>query len=238
MDKTKNVILIKHRHYSAFDKTPLLKTFYRGHEDDRHEWIWISYDVWVFYFAREHEIIMFKLSPHSTHRTRPLDVGLIQSFKNYHAEVIDETVRCETIDFNRDDFLAIFEDIHARAFTKKNICSAWKRTGPIPFDPKMVLDKLKHQRRSVTLPPKSTKLCSPLACTPRTAKEVIDHGEELRKTIYGHQLSSNCLLQINRFIKGAIAGANVRQLVERDLETIYKYLMAKAARTKERRTVV
>ena len=58
----------------------------------------------LYTFAQEHKIELFRLPPHSTHLTQPLDVGCFQPYKHYHAEKIDELVRAGRVDFDKLDF--------------------------------------------------------------------------------------------------------------------------------------
>ncbi len=44
--------------------------------------------------------------------------------------------------FSKVEFLAAFDEFRTKAFKESTIRSAWKHTGLIPFDPKIVLDKL------------------------------------------------------------------------------------------------
>lgn len=49
-----------------------------------------TYEFWQF--AKRKQILLFRLPPHSTHLTQPLDVGIFQPFKHYHTEAIDSAV--------------------------------------------------------------------------------------------------------------------------------------------------
>ena len=40
--------------------------------------------------ATENKIVLFRLPPHSTRLTQPLDVGVFQPFKHYHTDAIDK----------------------------------------------------------------------------------------------------------------------------------------------------
>ena len=70
--------------------------------------------------------------PHSTHLTQPLDVGVFQPMKHYHAEAVDNAIRLGDVDFNRLDFLAAFNQFRTKAFKSSTIKPAWEKTGLIP----------------------------------------------------------------------------------------------------------
>lgn len=74
-------------------------------------WLRLHLTLEFFTFAQEHKIELFRLPAHSTHLTQPLDVRCFQPYKYHHAEVLDEAVRAEGVDFDKLDFLAIFEHI-------------------------------------------------------------------------------------------------------------------------------
>jgi hypothetical protein len=59
-------------------------------------------------FCWDCNIIPFLLPPHSTHLLQPLDIGVFQSFKHYHQEMLEESIRFGGIEFKREDFLASF----------------------------------------------------------------------------------------------------------------------------------
>ena len=64
------------------------------------------YEFWLY--SQQKKIALFVLPPHSTHITQPLDVGCFQPFKHYHFEAVDNAVRLRGSDFDRLDFLAVF----------------------------------------------------------------------------------------------------------------------------------
>ena len=76
-----------------------------------------------------HNIVIFTLLSHSTHVTQSLNVRIFQLMKHYHSKVIDETIRLGSTSFNKQNFLASFTSLRAKAFTESNIRSAFKHTG-------------------------------------------------------------------------------------------------------------
>ena len=68
-----------------------------------------------FTYAKRNQIELFRLPPHSTHLTQPLDVGCFQPFKHYHSEGIDDgTTR-------RGRFRQTRLFVHFSAHAKSNI---------------------------------------------------------------------------------------------------------------------
>jgi DDE superfamily endonuclease len=56
----------------------------------------------------EVKISVFLLPAHSTHILQPLDIGVFQSYKHYHQELLENSIRFGGIDYKRTDFLASF----------------------------------------------------------------------------------------------------------------------------------
>ena len=95
-----------------------------------------------FTFAQEYKIELFRLPAHFTHFTQPLDVRCFQPYKHHHAEAIDEVVRAGGVDFDKVDFLAIFQHMRNQTFTKSTVISSFKKTGLVPYNPDMVFHKI------------------------------------------------------------------------------------------------
>jgi hypothetical protein len=83
-----------------------------------------SHLTYEFYeYAKSHGIYLMRLSPHSTHLTQPLNVGVFQSFKYHHSEAIDASIRLSDADFTRLNFLTAFQHFRAKAFKPENVRS-------------------------------------------------------------------------------------------------------------------
>ena len=182
-------------------------------------------------YATEHNIVLFRLPPHSTHKTQPLDVGCFQPFKHYHSEAVDHSVRQGNSEFGKLDFLSAFQEMHDLTFTKSTIVSAWKHTGLVPFNPAIVLDKIIRTAasRQKTPPPTAGP---PVAQTPRTSEKLLTHGQMLEMTIEDVGLSTGYLKAVQRFLKGAMAIAHSYDLSELELRVLKSAAIRKAAQKK------
>ena len=191
-----------------------------------------------FEYAQSKHIELFRLPAHSTHLTQPLDVGWFQPFKHYHAEAIDKAIRAGGGEFNKIDFLSIFQDMRLKTFTKSTILAAFRNTGLVPYNPNVVISKIEaqsRQRPTTPPPPPSAPL---LARTSRTSTEVIIFGTKLQRSMQTNDaIDGNYRLRVDRFFKGAMASAHAQQLAERDLLTSARASIAKAARKKLAGTV-
>lgn len=81
-----------------------------------------TYKFWSY--AKEHKIILFRLPPHFTHLTQPLDVGCFQPLKHYYTQAIDCVVRLGDAEFGKLQFFAEFQTMREKTFTSAIICSA------------------------------------------------------------------------------------------------------------------
>jgi DDE superfamily endonuclease len=88
------------------------------------------------------DIVPFLLPAHTTHLLQPLDIGVFQSYKHYHQESLEESVRYGGSDYTKLDFLAGLTKIRKHTFKPSTIRSAFQKAGLIPFCPVVVFDKL------------------------------------------------------------------------------------------------
>jgi DDE superfamily endonuclease len=93
-------------------------------------------------FYYKHKICPFLLPPHSTHLLQPLDVGVFQSFKHYHQELLEDSIRFGGIDYKKDDFLFSFQQMRNLTFRPHIISRAWKLAGLVPSNPQIVLRQM------------------------------------------------------------------------------------------------
>lgn len=186
-----------------------------------------TYEIWLL--AQENKIALFVLPPHSTHITQPLDVGCFQPFKHYHTEAVDNAIRLGSSDFDRLDFLAAFNWMRSQTFTTSTIQSAFRKTGFWPYNPEIVLEKIRSLQPRATTPESAPPL---LVNTPHTAQDVIKFGqyfESLLKT-QGFIIPPLFREPLAKFAKGSIANGFSRQIAERDLEALHNEALVKRAR--------
>jgi hypothetical protein len=104
-------------------------------------------------YCEDTDIIPFALPPHTTHFLQPLDVGCFQPNKHYHREAVNQATRMGNRDYSRIDFFADLEEIRKQTFKESTIKSAFKKTGIWPFNPEIVLQKLKEFEPQYHTPP-------------------------------------------------------------------------------------
>ena len=93
-------------------------------------------------WCEQHRILVAVYPPHSTHRLQPLDVGCFAPLATFYSQALDHLIRQSQgrTTISKRDFFSIFWPAFQRAFSEKNICSAWSKTGIWPFRPEEVLE--------------------------------------------------------------------------------------------------
>ena len=100
-----------------------------------------------------HHIRPFQLPPHTTHLLQPLDVGVFQSLKHNFKKEVRREVFQGAREISRVDFFAFFQRFHDKTFKNPRIHkSAFRKTGLIPYNPILVLSKMKEYHTLHTRP--------------------------------------------------------------------------------------
>ena len=97
-------------------------------------------------YCIKYDIILAVFPPHSTHLLQPLDLAVFQPMKHAHQHSIRDNLALGEIRYSREDFLAAFEGIYRKGFTKHNLISGFEKSGLFPPDPRPVLATLAKQR--------------------------------------------------------------------------------------------
>jgi hypothetical protein len=95
-------------------------------------------------YCWQNHIRPFQLPPHSTHLTQPLDVGSFLKFKYEFKACLREEVFYGATEITKTDFFSLFNKFSSRTFTPKLCASSFTKTGLIPLNPVIVLDKMKE----------------------------------------------------------------------------------------------
>ena len=86
------------------------------------------------------------ISPITFTPIRPAGVLLVlqRLVTHWHSEAINKATQIGDEKFNKLEFLNAFNDFRAKAFKSTTIRSAWRQTGLIPYNPVLVLDKVRE----------------------------------------------------------------------------------------------
>lgn len=86
-------------------------------------------------WARQRNVILFVLPPHTSHLTQPLDVGVFGPFKNhYYKECQFYLQKNPGISITRYEVAQLTARPYMKAFSPENITSAFRKSGIYPFN--------------------------------------------------------------------------------------------------------
>ena len=135
-------------------------------------------------FCDLYKIIVFCLPAHSSHLLQPLDVVVFQPYKHYHPEAVEAATRTGCGDFDKAEFLDTIDTIRQQTFKSSTIQSAFGATGLIPYDPDIVISKLResvippsHQLESVSA--SSSGIPLTIASLKTRSDELLEEGKGL-----------------------------------------------------------
>ena len=146
-------------------------------------------------------IIPFRLPSHTTHLLQPLDVVVFQPFKHYHAEAVEQATQSGCSDFNKVEFLHALHSIREQTFNKNIILSAFRETGLLPFDPEIVLERLRELEAPTRLTTPSPSPSSPH--TPLTIWSLKRQANSLEEI--AADLSPTIQRKLGGFVSGSLA---------------------------------
>lgn len=95
----------------------------------------------VLEFCFENNILLCRLPSHTTHKLQPCDVGVFAPLKEAYRDKVDRLFRGGITIIGKEYFTSVYSPARERAFTKRNITSAWAACGLFPFNPDRVMRK-------------------------------------------------------------------------------------------------
>jgi hypothetical protein len=112
-------------------------------------------------WADEHGIILLILPPHTTHRLQPLDVGMFQPLSTNYSWELDQIMNESEgrVSMSKSFFWPMFKRSWDKAFTEKNIQSAFCKAGIWPTNGTQVLMTITCS--TLPAPEKTSELRSP-----------------------------------------------------------------------------
>lgn len=143
-------------------------------------------------YAFDHKILIMVLPAHSSHLTQPLDVGLFGPLQHNYGILVGDWAREGCPALTKADFLPLLRVARDQTYTTKNVKSAWTAAGLVPYNRRIVLDKLQIPEH-----PTTTQHLSTIPSTPKTVSEL------RRLQIFGEQLvsSEGCSEQISQVLR-------------------------------------
>ena len=97
------------------------------------------YQPSVVRYAKENQIIMLCLPPHTTHETQPLDCGVFAPLKSHWTSVCHDFIQQNPGKvITKFNFNSLFSKAWLHAVTPSNIISSFKSCGVYPLNPKAI----------------------------------------------------------------------------------------------------
>ncbi len=156
----------------------------------------------------EHRIHIAVYPSHSTHRLQPLDVSLFNPLASYYSTNLSNFIASTHgyIPVGKREFFGLFWPAFQKAFSKKNIDSAWKKAGIWPWNPEAVLNSIKPDNLNIEQNEHSTLLNPSIINIPLDLR-----WREMRKAVDAadKQITYNLIEQLqaeNQILKHQVAG--------------------------------
>src|SRR6266536_949841 len=174
-------------------------------------------------YCENRKIIVFDLLPHTTHICQSLDMVIFEPFKHWHKIAVNNTTRTGYTKFNKTEFLNAIDSIRAKTFKKNTILSSWRKSGIFPYNPNVVLTKLReyepykerYQREQNPVTPSPS--CTPESRTPNTPNTVRRLQLQIDEFQALPNLPPSYKRRFNKIAKGAVALGLREKLYEKQL---------------------
>ena len=87
-------------------------------------------------YAKEHDVVMFCLPPHTTHESQPLDVSVFKPLKQHWQEACHKYMQSHPGKVvTKYQFSALLNEAWMTTMTPANICSGFRKCGVFPYNP-------------------------------------------------------------------------------------------------------
>ena len=93
----------------------------------------------LIHYAREHDIILFCLPPHTSHESQPLDVSVFKPFKNNWQDACHNYMQSNPGKVvTKYQFSDLLNKAWNKTMTPSTICAGFRRSGVFPFNPEAI----------------------------------------------------------------------------------------------------
>jgi hypothetical protein len=184
-------------------------------------------------FCKKNVIICLCMPAHASHHLQPLDVGVFSLLKGAYRKLLEHCMKVGNNYIDKEDFLSLYPDAHAKVFTLEKICSNFKGAGLKPFNPEHVLSKLTFQLHTPTPAPSLVKgSVSSAFQTPQNTRQLDRKVRSLQNSLNRkQQLSSSPIAHIQHLEKAAQMAMQTQLLLEQEI----KNLQAENRRQRQRK---
>jgi hypothetical protein len=88
----------------------------------------------VLEFCFENNITLCRLPSHTSYKLQPCDMGVFGPLKEAYRDQVDRLFQGGANTIGKEHFTSVYSPARARAFTKRNITSAWAACGLFPLN--------------------------------------------------------------------------------------------------------
>ena len=90
-------------------------------------------------YAKESEVIVFCLPPHTTHASQPLDAAVFGPLKQHWANACHKYMQKNPgKGITKYQFSGLFKEAWMETLRPSNVCAGFKKCGIFPFDPNAI----------------------------------------------------------------------------------------------------
>ena len=114
--------------------------------------LWDTRDIEILEFCFENKILLCRLPSHTSHKLQPCDVGVFAPLKAAYRDEVERLFRGGENTVSKEHFTLLYSPARDRAFSKRNITSAWAATGLFPLDRDRVQRHTPKPLAQVTMP--------------------------------------------------------------------------------------
>ena len=93
----------------------------------------------ILKFCLENNITLCRLPSHTSHKLQPCDVEVFAPLKAAYRERVDRLFQGGTNTVDKEYYTSLYSFAREKAFSKRNITSAWAACGLFPDNPDRVL---------------------------------------------------------------------------------------------------
>ena len=105
----------------------------------------------ILKFCFENNIILCRLSSHTSHKLQPCDVAVFASLKAAYRDQVDRLERGGVNTIGKQHFTSLFSPARERTFTSKNIKADFAASDLFPFNPDRVLRDISKPLADLTM---------------------------------------------------------------------------------------
>jgi hypothetical protein len=103
-------------------------------------------------YCFEHNIILYRLPSHTSHKLQPCDVGVFGPLKTAYREQVKQLYCGGANTVGKQHFTLLYDRARNLAFISRNIKSGWSKTGLLPFNPDRVLKDIQKPQIEEFIP--------------------------------------------------------------------------------------